>query len=350
MGVHADVAFPGSFLDPLRQRHTASLANNRTLEAQSFLEFGWEDRQLNQLKRTTEFNFRHENYVYDLRILGADEYREGGTVPHLQDHWDGTKTASSVAKEITKSWDTITNKYGLSQQRDLYRNILNLPPLEDRDPATFIVSFMVPICIVVVVLIAIVLRQRHTIKFKTRDVNAAPKSGEIVLLFTDIEGSTSLWDNSKTAMSKALEIHHNVIRQCIDKHRAYEVKTIGDAFMIAVDSADRAVLLANDIQLNLLHADWPLELATMPSCCVSYFRRGRNEDPYAPPRLMFKGLRVRVGMHMGIHSPKVEEGGEVQILYDKVTKGYDYYGPVANAAARIESLGFGGQTSEFPRF
>jgi len=87
-----------------------------------------------------------------------------------------------------------------------------------------------------------------------------------------------------------------------------------------------------------------LELATMPSCCVSYFRRGRNEDPYAPPRLMFKGLRVRVGMHMGIHSPKVEEGGEVQILYDKVTKGYDYYGPVANAAARIESLGFGGQT------
>ncbi len=53
---------------------------------------------------------------------------------------------------------------------------------------------------------------------------------------------------------------------------------------------------------------------------------------------------------MGTHSPKVEEGGEVQILYDKVTKGYDYYGPVANAAARVESLGFGGQTSEFPIF
>ena len=29
-----DVAYPGSFLDPLRQRHTASLANNQTLEAQ----------------------------------------------------------------------------------------------------------------------------------------------------------------------------------------------------------------------------------------------------------------------------------------------------------------------------
>lgn len=26
--------------------------------------------------------------------------------------------------------------------------------------------------------------------------------------------------------------------------------------------------------------------------------------------------------------------------------GYDYYGPVSNAAARIESLGFGGQNSE----
>lgn len=343
-----DVAFPGSFLDPLRQRHTASLANNQTKESQSFLEFGWENRQLAQLKWTTEFNFLHQNYVYDLRILGADEYREGATVPYLKDHWDGTMTASMTADEMRNSWNAITEKYGLSQQRSLYRNVLNLPPYippdENKDPTTFIVSFVIPIGIVLIVLIGIVMKQRHTIKYKTRDVNAAPKSGEIVLLFTDIEGSTSLWDNSKTAMSKALEIHHDVVRQCIDKYHAYEVKTIGDAFMIAIDSADRAALLANDIQLNLLHADWPMELASMPSCCVSYFRKRRGEDPHGPPRLMFKGLRVRIGMHMGIHSPKVEEGGQVQILYDKVTKGYDYYGPVANAAARIESLGFGGQT------
>jgi hypothetical protein len=43
-----DVAHPESYLDPLRLRHTSSLANNRTLEAKAFLEFGWEARQLSE--------------------------------------------------------------------------------------------------------------------------------------------------------------------------------------------------------------------------------------------------------------------------------------------------------------
>lgn len=65
-----DVAYPMSFLDPLRQRHTVSLGNTETKESQSFLSYGWEERQLLQLKKTTEFNFLHDNYVADLRILG----------------------------------------------------------------------------------------------------------------------------------------------------------------------------------------------------------------------------------------------------------------------------------------
>jgi len=48
-----DVAHPDSFLDPLRSRHTSSLANNRTLEAKAFLEFGWEARQLSEYSRVS---------------------------------------------------------------------------------------------------------------------------------------------------------------------------------------------------------------------------------------------------------------------------------------------------------
>ena len=47
---------------------------------------------------------------------------------------------------------------------------------------------------------------------------------------------------------------------------------------------------------------------------------------------------------MGKHSDLEDGGGQVQTKYDKVAKGYDYYGPAVNAAARIEALGFGGQT------
>ena len=36
---------------------------------------------------------------------------------------------------------------------------------------------------------------------------------------------------------------------------------------------------------------------------------------------MFRGLRVRIGVHLGEHSENVEEGGQLQIMYDKVTKG-----------------------------
>jgi len=48
---------------------------------------------------------------------------------------------------------------------------------------------------------------------------------------------------------------------------------------------------------------------------------------------LWNGLRVRVGIHYGVGD----------ILYDEVANGYDYYGPVVNAAARIEHLGHGGQ-------
>jgi len=142
-------------------------------------------------------------------------------------------------------------------------------------------------------------------------------------------------------MTKALDIHHNVIRKVIERYSAYEVKTIGDSFMVALSSADTAVLLANDIQKDLLDADWPQELANMPSGCSEFVHiRGQKED-----KLVNRGLRVRIGIHVGKHSDLDEEGGgQVQTKYDCVAKGYDYYGPAVNAAARIEALAFGGQT------
>ena len=52
-----DVAHPSSFLDPLRLRHTSSLANNRTIESKAFLEFGWEPRQLSEYACTFTYTF-----------------------------------------------------------------------------------------------------------------------------------------------------------------------------------------------------------------------------------------------------------------------------------------------------
>jgi class 3 adenylate cyclase len=213
---------------------------------------------------------------------------------------------------------------------------------KQKNPPFWTIFSVLSVCIVIIVgLTMLVWRQRRVIKYHTRDVNNAPRNGTIAIVFTDIEGSTALWEISKTTMSKALDVHHNTIRKVIDKHKGYEVKTIGDSFMIALDSADKAVCLANDIQEELLIADWPVELADMPWAgsefhCSSGYK--------GPPKPLYRGLRVRIGIHIGKHSDSAEEGGNMQTKYDNVAKGYDYYGGAVNAASRIEQLAFGGQT------
>jgi class 3 adenylate cyclase len=51
------------------------------------------------------------------------------------------------------------------------------------------------------------------------------------------------------------------------------------------------------------------------------------------PGLMFKGLRVRMGVHVG--NPRV--------IRDPKTRRVEYIGPVVNAAARITAITHGGQ-------
>mmetsp|Transcript_7804 Transcript_7804/g.12852 ORF Transcript_7804/g.12852 Transcript_7804/m.12852 type:complete len:961 (+) Transcript_7804:106-2988(+) len=203
-----------------------------------------------------------------------------------------------------------------------------------------IIPVVVIVALLIIGLIYIVYRQRNVIKYNTRDVKHAPQDGTIVIVFTDIEGSTALWDRSKVTMTKALDVHHNVIRKVIERHNGYEVKTIGDSFMVALGCADSAVKLANDIQKDLLDAEWPTELANLPGGC-SEFVNIRGEKV---AKRVYNGLRVRIGIHLGKHSDLEEGGGQVQTKYDKVAKGYDYYGPAVNAASRIEALAFGGQT------
>jgi hypothetical protein len=155
-------------------------------------------------------------------------------------------------------------------------------------PFWIIFSVLSVSAVMIVALTMVVWRQRHVIKYHTRDVNNAPRNGTIAIVFTDIEGSTALWEMSKSTMSKALDVHHNIIRKVIDKHNGYEVKTIGDSFMVALDSADKAVCFANDIQDELLRADWPVELADMPWAGSEFYRPSGNKGIPMP---VYRGLR-----------------------------------------------------------
>ena len=76
-------------------------------------------------------------------------------------------------------------------------------------------------------------------------------SGTVTFLFTDIEGSTRLWEEHPGAMRDALACHDEVVRGAIESHGGQVVKTTGDGFHASFATASDAVEAAIAAQLVL---------------------------------------------------------------------------------------------------
>ena len=59
----------------------------------------------------------------------------------------------------------------------------------------------------------------------------SPPTGTLTFLFTDIEGSTKLWENNAPAMQVALARHDEILRSAIEERGGYIFKTVGDCFL-----------------------------------------------------------------------------------------------------------------------
>ena len=73
------------------------------------------------------------------------------------------------------------------------------------------------------------------------EVVASPPTGTVTFLFTDIEGSTRMWERSPEAMSEALARHDRILRSAIEAQGGYVFKTVGDAFCCAFTTAPEAL-------------------------------------------------------------------------------------------------------------
>jgi len=122
----------------------------------------------------------------------------------------------------------------------------------------------------------------------------------VTFMFTDIEGSTRLWERDATTMRSALERHNTILATAIRAHGGYHFKTIGDAFEAAFADPDAAVAACVDAQRALSAEPWP---ETGP-------------------------IRVRMALHRGPAEP-LPTG--------------DYMAPALNRLASILSTGYGGQ-------
>lgn len=149
----------------------------------------------------------------------------------------------------------------------------------------------------------------------------APKLLPVTILFTDIEGSTHLWQQHGGGMKEAVDLHHRIVRRLIEEHHCYEVKTLGDAFMIACPTAVTATYLAIAIQTELNRAAWPKGM----------------EHPYTTfaNDECWRGLRVRIGYH--------ECRDDTAISYDGTHQRWDYSGHSVTTGQRVSAKAVGGQ-------
>eukprot|EP01059_Diplonema_ambulator_P033485 TRINITY_DN7024_c0_g1_i2.p1 TRINITY_DN7024_c0_g1~~TRINITY_DN7024_c0_g1_i2.p1 ORF type:complete len:716 (+),score=207.81 TRINITY_DN7024_c0_g1_i2:37-2184(+) len=147
----------------------------------------------------------------------------------------------------------------------------------------------------------------------------AALSGRAAIVFTDIQGSTAIWGSCPEGMRDGLRVHDSIIRERLAAFDGYEVKTIGDAFMAAFESASNAVQFGLAVQEGLVNASWPPELLQVNLC------QWLSDGPWC-------GLRVRIGIHYGA----------VDIQLNSLTGRYDYFGNTVNKASRMEGACVGG--------
>jgi predicted ATPase/class 3 adenylate cyclase len=124
--------------------------------------------------------------------------------------------------------------------------------------------------------------------------------GTVAFLFTDIEGSTRLWERDAAAMERALARHNEILDAAITAQGGVHFKTIGDAFQAAFRDPGAALAAAVDAQRALAAEPWP---ETGP-------------------------IRVRMGLHVGEAEP--DAAG-------------DYLAPCLNRLSRLLAAGYGGQ-------
>jgi predicted ATPase/class 3 adenylate cyclase len=110
-------------------------------------------------------------------------------------------------------------------------------------------------------------------------------SGEVAFLFTDIEGSTRLWERDAAAMWRALDRHHDLLRSAIRAHAGVPFKTVGDAFQAAFPSAPQAVAAAAGAQRALAAAEWPETGSILVRMAIHVGEAHPVDDDYTAPCL-----------------------------------------------------------------
>jgi class 3 adenylate cyclase len=149
--------------------------------------------------------------------------------------------------------------------------------------------------------------------------HAAP-DGTVTIMFSDIEGSTAMTDRlGDKAWMEVLRQHNAIVREALKAHGGFEVKSEGDGFMIAFQSARRALDCAVDIQKAL---------AERNNAVGAPLGEGGGAGGAAPgAEAVGEPVLVRIGLHAG----------------EAIKEDDDFFGKNVILAARIAAQAHGGE-------
>jgi class 3 adenylate cyclase len=139
-------------------------------------------------------------------------------------------------------------------------------------------------------------------RMKLDDVLRSEFQRKVTIMFTDIKGSTSFYEQRGDLDGRLMVHRHNeIVMPCIEQNKGVLIKTIGDATMSRYEDPSDGVRAALQIQLRL---------------------RDHNKTSAAGEK-----IHVRIGLNTGLG-----------IVEEK-----DVFGDVVNVAARVEALADGGE-------
>jgi adenylate cyclase len=126
---------------------------------------------------------------------------------------------------------------------------------------------------------------------------ASVTGGLVTIAFLDLEGFTVFASRTdRDEVRSLIFTFHGLVREQVERHGGFEVKQMGDGFMLAFSSPARAVTCASDMQ-----------------------------------RAMTSPLAPSIGLRVGINSG------------DPIREGNDFFGHTVNIASRITDRAAGGQ-------
>ncbi len=225
----------------------------------------------------------------DLYSLGAMLYEMVTGQPPFR----GDDLLSVIAQHVNAQPEAPSKKVvGIAPELDalILKLLAKNPDERPRDAAavrSLLEAMMAPAATTIDNVAASVVMERPNLQ-----AHAAP-DGTVSILFSDIENSTMMTERlGDLRAQEVLHDHNDLVRKQVAEHKGFEVKSMGDGFMVAFSSARRALLCAIGIQRAV--AEYSDQHPTQP-------------------------IRVRIGLHTG----------------EAISEGGDFFGKSVIMAARI---------------